>query len=221
MRWKLTFWSGVFRLNDWCLWLLLRGLTRTLWRFRLGFLSNYILLIFVFKIFIASCSRELWLAKLSHLLCLSRCFILVLVDLRFILDNRVPYRTHFINLTTEVILWQRRQLFAAHLVPMMTLITDLCFSGATFFHNTVDVDKSVWGALNRPLILFYIVHLPFNNARVYMRRNCLRLKTLHKLSILDVYSLGLTLFIYEIEGALLFERMRAVNNCARAHVWLK
>ena len=104
---------------------------------------------------------------------------------------------------------------------MVTLLTDLCFSGATFLHNTVDVNKSVWGALNSPFILFDIFHLSFYNACVNMWWNCLTLKTLHKLSILNVNALSLFLFIYEVQGAFLFKRMRAVNDCARTHIGLK
>ena len=54
-----------------------------------------------------------------------------------------------------------------------------------------------------------------------MWRNCLILKTLHKLGILNVNSLSLLLFIYKVKGTLLFERMGAVNDCAGAHVRLE
>ena len=99
-------------------------------------------------------------------------FLAILVNLRFILDDGVPCRTHFVNLTAKIVFGQWRQpLRHALSVAFVSSLVQIGLTTSILLKYTWDVDMSIRGALDRFLVLVNLFHLLSNVLLVQVWRN--------------------------------------------------
>ena len=85
-----------------------------------------------------------WHAKLANELLLLLQLVFIVVNLRFVLDDRVTCRAHFIDLTAKVVIWEWGQVLGHTLsVAHVPSRVQLSLATSILFQDRVDIDMSI------------------------------------------------------------------------------
>ena len=124
----------------------------------------------------------------------------ILIYRRFILDDRVAYRAHLVDLAAEVVLAKGWKLLAVTaLIAMHASLRSMRPSDSVLGNDGGDVNVTIRGALDSLFVLVDILHLASDVADVQVGRHLLLLKPFHYLGIFNVDSLRFLLLVNKVE----------------------